>query len=136
MVKIIMGLKGSGKTKQLIELVNAAVQQENGDVVCIEKGQKLMYDIPHAVRLIEASDYGFNGYEFLKGFVSGLHAENYDVTHVFVDSLLKIIDRPLDMKTEDFVDWCEAFSERERVKFTITISADESLATDGIKKYF
>ncbi|MEL4105306.1 hypothetical protein AAFA46_00480 [Oscillospiraceae bacterium WX1] len=136
MVKIIMGVKGSGKTKQLIDLVNKAVNEENGDVVCIEKGQKLTYDIPHAARLIEASEYGFTSYDFLKGFISGLHAENYDITHVFIDSLLKILDLTVDAKTEDFIDWCEAFSERANVKFTITISAETSLATEGIRKFF
>jgi hypothetical protein len=136
MVKIIMGLKGCGKTKQLIDLVKAAVSEEDGEIVVIEKGQKLRYDIPHSARLIQASDYSFNGYEFLKGFISGLHAENYDITHVFIDSLLKIIDQPVDLKTEEFVDWCESFSERENIKFTITISADAALATEGIKKYF
>ncbi|UOO38182.1 hypothetical protein IZU99_02685 [Oscillospiraceae bacterium CM] len=136
MVKIIMGVKGSGKTKQLIDLVNKAVNEENGDVVCIEKGQKLTYDIPHAARLIEASEYGFTSYDFLKGFISGLHAENYDITHVFIDSLLKILDQAVDAKTEDFIDWCEAFSERANVKFTITISAETSLATEGIRKFF
>jgi hypothetical protein len=136
MVKIIMGLKGSGKTKQLIDLVHTAVKEENGEVVCIEKGQKLRYDIPHAVRLIEASDYSFSNYEFLKGFISGLYAANYDITHIFIDSALKIIDQQVDHKTEDFLNWCESFSEREKIKFTITISADASLATDGIKKYF
>jgi hypothetical protein len=136
MVKIIMGLKGSGKTKQLIDLVTTAVNHENGAVVCIEKGQKLIYDIPHTVRLVEASHYSFTSYDFLKGFISGLHAGNYDITHVFIDSLLKIIDQPLDTGAEDFVDWCERFSERENIKFTITISADAALATEGIKKYF
>ncbi len=136
MVKIIMGAKGSGKTKQLIDLINTAVKEESGEVVCIEKGQKLTYDIPHAARLIEASDYGFCSYDYLKGFISGLHAENYDITHVFIDSLLKIIDQPIDIKTEDFIDWCEALSERKNIKFTITISADALLATEGIKKYF
>jgi hypothetical protein len=136
MVKIIMGLKGSGKTKQLIDLVHTAVKEENGEVVCIEKGQKLRYDIPYAARLIEASDYGFNNYDFLKGFISGLHAENRDVTHIFIDSLLKIIDQPVDIKTENFIDWCESMSERENIKFTITVSADATLATDGLKKYF
>ena len=136
MVKIIMGLKGSGKTKQLIDLVSSAVKEEDGEVVVIEKGQKLIYDIPHSARLIEASDYGFNSYEFLKGFISGLRAENYDITHVFIDSLLKIIGQSIDVKTEEFVDWCESFSERENVKFTITISAEASLATEGLKKYF
>ena len=136
MVKIIMGLKGSGKTKQLIDLVHKAVREESGEIICIEKGQKLRYDIPRTVRLIEASDYNFNGYEFLKGFLSGLYAANYDITHVFIDSALKIINQPVDHKTEDFLDWCESFSEREDIKFTITISADATLATDGIKKYF
>ena len=136
MVKIIMGLKGSGKTKQLIDLVHTAVKEEHGEVLCIENGQKLIYDIPHSVRLISASEYSFSGYDFLKGFLSGLHAGNYDITHVFMDSLLKIINQPVDNKTEDFIDWCETFSERNNIKFTITLSADSALATEGIKKYF
>jgi hypothetical protein len=136
MVKIIMGLKGSGKTKQLIDLVAKAVNQEHGVVVCIERGQKLIHQIPHEARLIEASGYGFAGYDFLKGFISGVYAQNYDVTHIFIDSLLKIIGQPLDAKTEDFADWCERFSERNGIKFTITISADAALATEGIRKYF
>ena len=131
-----MGLKGSGKTKQLIELVNKAVEEEHGDVVCIEKGSKLTYDIPYQVRLIEASMYGFDGYDFLKGFISGLHSANYDITHIFFDSVLRIIGEDVDSRTEDFLDWCERFSERENVKFTITISADLALATDRIQKYF
>ncbi len=136
MVKIIMGLKGSGKTKQLIDLVHTAVKEEHGGVVCIEKEQNLIYDIPHDARLISASDYGFTNYDFLKGFISGLHAGNYDITHVFIDSLTRIVDQPVDSSTESFVDWCESFSERNNIKFTITISADASLATEGIKKYF
>ena len=136
MVKIIMGLKGSGKTKQLIDLVHRAIEEEHGDVVCIEKGAKLTYDIPHKVRLIEASQYAFDGYDFFKGFISGLHSANYDITHIFIDSLLRIIGVGVDERAEDFFDWCEEFSKREHVRFTITISADISLATDRIKNYF
>jgi len=136
MVKIIMGVKGSGKTKQLIELVKAAVDEERGDVVCIEHGSTLTYDIPYSVRLVFANEYGFTNYDYLKGFISGLHAGNYDITHIFVDSLFKIIKETLDDRVEEFLDWCEAFSEREKVKFTMTISADSALATEGIKKYF
>ena len=136
MVKVIMGLKGSGKTKHLIELVKAAVDEEHGDVVVIEKEPKLTYDIPYTARLIEARQYGINGYDFLKGFISGLHAGNYDITHIFIDSLTKIVEEGVDARVEDFLDWCESFSEREKVKFTFTISADINLATEGIKKYF
>ena len=131
-----MGLKGSGKTKQLIDLVHKAIHEEAGDVVCIEKGAKLTYDIPHKVRLIEASQYEFFGYYFLQGFISGLHSANYDITHIFLDSPLKIIGAEVDSKAEDFFDWCEDFSIRENVKFTMTVSADLSLATDRIKRYF
>jgi len=136
LVRIIMGLKGSGKTKQLIELVHKAIDEEHGDVVCIERGPKLTYDIPHKVRLIDASMYEFRGYDFLRGFISGLHSANYDITHIFIDSVLRIIGEKLDERTEEFFKWCENFSNREHVKFTITVSADINQATDGIKKYF
>lgn len=82
MVKLIMGLKGSGKTKRLVELVREAVAMENGDVVCIEKEKKLTYDIPYQARLIEAGSYDIGSYEFIKGFICGLHSGNYDITHV------------------------------------------------------
>ncbi|MEG1464860.1 MAG: hypothetical protein RSC11_08200, partial [Mucinivorans sp.] len=87
MVKVIMGLKGSGKTKQMIDLINTAVASEHGNVVCIERGPKLTYDIHYKIRLVEASQYDLTSFDTLKGFVSGLYAGNYDITHVFIDSL-------------------------------------------------
>jgi hypothetical protein len=131
-----MGLKGSGKTKNLIELIRKASEEEHGDIVCIEKGEKLRFDIPYTVRLVEASQYDFDGYDYLKGFVSGLYSANYDITHIFIDSVLKIIGCDYDEKLEDFLTWCEKFAERENVKFTITISVDVILATDGVKRFF
>ena len=131
-----MGLKGSGKTKQLIELVNKACEDEQGDVVCIEKKAKLRYDIPHKVRLIDASQVGFGGYDFLKGYICGLYSANYDITHIFIDSVLRIIDADVDECLDDFINWCEQFSKRESVKFTITISEDISRASECVKKYF
>ena len=131
-----MGLKGSGKTAQLTELVRKALEEENGDIVVVEKGNRLTYDIPHKVRLIDASQYGFNGYDFLKGFISGLHSANYDLTHIFIDSILRIIDVSYDDKTDDFFVWCESFSDRENVKFTFTVSAEVTHATDRAKKFF
>ena len=136
MVKLIMGVKGSGKTKKLIDLVNKAIDEERGDIVCIERSAKLIYDIPHKVRLIDASQYEFEGYYFLKGFISGLHSANYDITHIFIDSVLAMINRELDEDAEEFFEWCEAFGTKEHVKFTIMISADINLATERIKKYF
>ena len=137
MVRVIMGVKGTGKTKQMIEMINSAVHSENGNVVCIERGPKLTYDIHYKIRLVEASHYDMSGYEFLKGFIGGLYAGNYDITHVFIDSLTKIVGvKDLDHTTEEFLDWLSSFSEKNNIKFTVTISADASLATEGVKKYF
>ena len=136
MVRIIMGLKGSGKTKQLIELVGKACEEEQGNVVCIEKKSKLRYDIPHKVRLIDASQVGFNGYDFLKGYISGLHSGNYDITHIFIDSVLMIIGEQVDVRLDEFAQWCDDFSKRENVKFTITVSADVAIASETLKRYF
>ena len=137
MVRVIMGVKGTGKTKQMIELINTAVQSEHGNVVCIERGPKLTYDINYKIRLVEASHYDMKDYEFLKGFVSGLYAGNYDITHIFIDSLTKIVpSEATDLAVEDFLDWLNDFGEDNNIKFTVTISAYSSLASDGVKKYF
>ena len=74
MVKVIIGLKGSGKTKQLIDSINTAIKTESGSMVCIEKGSALTFDIDYRVRLIDAREYSESGYAFLRGMVSGLHA--------------------------------------------------------------
>jgi len=137
MVKVIMGLKGSGKTKQLIDLVSRALDVENGTVVCIEKDQKLTFDLPSGVRLITAGDYAISGPDFLKGFISGLYASNYDITHIFIDSLYKIARFAGDVEAvERFLDWLDVFGTANSIRFTVTISADVNGATDAIKKYF
>ena len=137
MVRVIMGAKGSGKTKQMVELINYAAENEIGSVVCVELGRKMMFDVSRSVRLVEASEFAFQNYDFLKGFVSGLYASNYDLTHVFIDSLCKIVPSdPVDPEVEAFLAWLDKFSERNNVKFTITISADIALATDAMKAYF
>ena len=136
MVRVIMGKKGSGKTKQVIEMINAAVQTENGNVVCIEKGEKLTFDIHYQIRLVEASEYDIASFTALKGFICGLYAGNYDITHIFIDSVTKITGNDNTAETENFLDWLNAFSEKHGIKFTVTISDDVSLASDGIKKYF
>lgn len=137
MVRVIMGVKGTGKTKQMIELINTAVQNEHGNVVCIERGPKLTYDINYQIRLVEASHYELKNYDTLKGFISGLYAGNFDITHMFIDSLTKIVPSEADApEVSIFLDWLNKFGESNGIKFTVTISADSSLATDDMKKYF
>ena len=136
MVKLIMGLSGSGKTKTLIDLVRAAIDTETGDVVCIEKSKHLTYDIPSRARLIRADDYGVKGNTMLYGFLSGLHAGNYDITHFFIDDLNKMLDDRSNEALEKFLADLTRFSQRENTDFTITINADPEKASEELKKYF
>ena len=138
MVQLIMGLKGSGKTKRLVEMVATAVREESGSVVCIEKDKKLTYDIPYQARLIYACDYAYamGSYDFFKGFLSGLHAGNYDITHVFVDNFTKMLSEVSEPQIAEFLAWLNNFGEKHNIKFTITISDEPDLAPEGIKQYF
>ncbi len=134
MIHVIMGLKGSGKTKKLIEAINTAVAEAHGDVVCIEYGQKLTYDIPHKVRLVDSKEYGICSPEMLKGFLSGLHAGNFDITNVFIDNLYKTIGQD-QAANEAFVDWAADFAKENNMEITMTISSDPEAASEGMKKY-
>ena len=135
MVSIIMGLKGSGKTKKLVELVREAVNEETGDVVCIEKERKLTYDIPYQARLIDAGVYDIGSYEFLKGLICGVHAGNYDITHFFVDNFYKLVnDKSVDTLVS-FLTWLDAFSNADNISFVISISADPAEMPESVTKY-
>lgn len=134
MVKVIMGAQGSGKTKDLIASINESVKNENGSVVCIEKGHTLRYDINYRVRLIDSDDYSINNLPFLQGFISGLHAGNFDISHIFIDSLYKILGSDKD-KSAEFCAWCEEFAAKNDLRFTITVSDDPNTVGEGMKKY-
>lgn len=137
MVKVIMDHQGTGKTKNLVNMVNEAVENARGDIVCIERKAELTYDISHKVRLVQASRVGgFGSIDFFKGFISGLCEGNHDITQIFIDGLTKFIDNFTTRELESFLDWCEVLGERERIKFTISISQNAELATPEIKKYF
>ena len=138
MIHVIMGLKGSGKTKKLIDAINGAVAEANGDVVCIEYGRKLTYDLSYKVRLVDSKEYGICSSEMLKGFLSGLHAGNFDITHVFVDNLYRAINKPMDADSsacDEFLAWAATFAEINNMNLTFTISEDPANASEEMKKY-
>lgn len=135
MVRLITGDKGSGKTKKLIELINAAASSEAGNVVCIEAKQAMTFDIHYHVRLIVAGDYEIASYEAMRGFISGLYAGNYDISHIFIDNLFKIVGGKSDHEAERFLDWLERFSAAHGVRFTVSASVDTNGVTDGMQKY-
>ena len=138
MIHIIMGLKGSGKTKKMLDDLHQTVENATGDVVCIEHGKTLTYDVNHRVRLVDAKEYGINNAELLKGFLSGLHAGNFDITHVYVDNLYKTISKPMDADNtfcDEFLAWAAKFAEVNNMELTFTVSEDPEQASAEMKKY-
>lgn len=123
MIQLIIGKKGSGKTKKLIDLVNAATESSKGNVVCVEKGDTLTYNITHKARLIDAESYGINGYSELYALLCGIQSANHDVTDIFVDATLRLGNRDYN-ELASFLDRLSAVAEDSNTKFTFTISCE------------
>ena len=121
MIKIIIGKKGSGKTKLLVDMVNKATEASHGNVVCIEKGDTLTYSVTHKARLIDADAFGISGYGEYYGMVAGIKSGNHDVTHIFGDATLRIGTRNYD----ELVSFFERIAKIEDVEFIFTVSADK-----------
>lgn len=134
MIHLIMGLKGSGKTKKLVDSINEAIATSKGSIVCIEYGKDLTYGISHKVRLVDSKEYGISNADMLKGFVSGLHAGNYDITHVYVDNLYKTIGND-QSAGESFILWAAEFAKANDMEITISVSQDPAQASQTVKAF-
>lgn len=134
MLKLIIGKKGSGKTKTLISMVDEALAMTKGDVVCIEKGDKLKFDIKYQCRLIDTEAYLINDGQALYGFIAGILASNHDVTDLFIDSALKICGNDAE-SFEYFLKELESLLKNNPINCTITSSLAVEDATETVKKY-
>lgn len=134
MVKIIIGRKGSGKTKKLVDFVNAAAEKSNGSVVCIEKGDTLKFSITHKARLIDAEHYGISGFDAYFGMICGILAGNYDVTDLFGDATLRIGSRNY-AELEEFLKKVSALAEEANANVLFTVSADAEELPAGVLAY-
>jgi hypothetical protein len=134
MVKLIIGVKGTGKTKALISMVNEAAEKTNGTVVCIEKGVGLRFDVKHSVRLINTNEYLVFDAEALFGFVAGILASNHDVTDLFIDGALKIANNDM-AGFETFLKGLDELSNKLGVNVILTSSIPVEEASDLVKKY-
>ena len=134
MLKLIIGVKGTGKTKTLINMVNTAIDNSKGDVVCIEKGVKLRYDVKYQARLINTDEYFINDAQSLYGFLAGIFASNHDVTDLFIDSAYKICNNNA-AEFDVFVEEVNKLSEKVEVNVVMTSSIPTEEATEAVKKY-
>ncbi len=135
MIKFTIGLKGTGKTKKLIDAVNAAIKEEKGNVVCITEGNRLMHDIDRDVRMINTDNFDVKNFDMFTGLLYGIMAQNFDVTHIFIDSLFKSVPGEKIENIDALTDSLEKLEEKFGVSFTVMVSIDEAEATDKMKKY-
>ena len=124
MINLIPGKKGTGKTKILVDSIKKAAENATGNVVCIERGMQLTYDLPHNVRLGDAEEYGINSFDSFYGFVAGLMAGNYDIQEVFVDGILKIGGRDYDA-LGNMLEKVAVLTKDVNVTFTVSADVDE-----------
>ena len=133
MIKLIVGTKGSGKTKTMIDLINEATKTATGNVVVIEKSMQLTTSINHAARLVDVDEYKINGAEMLYGFLAGVLAGNYDITEMFIDGILKVCGHDLEAAGR-VLNAINAIA-GDSVNVTVTVSADVNSLPESIKKF-
>ena len=133
MIKLIVGTKGSGKTKTMIDLINEATKTATGNVVVIEKSMQMTTSINHAARLVDVDEYKINGAEMLYGFVAGVLAGNYDITEMFIDGILKVCGHDLEAAGR-VLNAINAIA-GDSVNVTVTVSADVNSLPESIKKF-
>ncbi len=134
MLKLIIGIKGTGKTKTLISMVNEAVDASHGDVVCVEKGTKLRFDVKYQARLINVDDYYIDDAHSLFGFIAGILASNHDVTELFVDSALKICNNNV-AEFEELVTKVSKLSDNAGTRILFTVSMPLEEASETLRQY-
>ena len=132
MIKLIVGNKGTGKTKVMVDMINENLPQVNGNIVCIEKGMQLTHNIPTSVRLIDVDEFKIKGCKRFYGFFAGVCASNYDIELIYVDGILKVLEHDM----EDFGDLLAKIEPLTADKLVVfTVSADAEELPEEVKKY-
>lgn len=135
MIKVHIGLKGSGKTPKMIQAVNTAIDVEKGNVICITDGNRLNHDINRKARLINTENFDIKNLDVFTGMLCGIIAQDYDVTHIFIDSIFKSVPSASIEDLDTFVTVLEKLEEKFDVSFTMMVSAEEAAAGPALKKY-
>ena len=132
MIKLIVGNKGTGKTKVMVDMINENLPQVKGNIVCIEKGMQLTHNIPTSVRLIDVDEYKIKGCKRFYGFFAGVCASNYDIEQIYVDGILKVLEHDME-DFEELIEKIAPLTEDKVVVFTVSCDAEE--LPEGLKKY-
>ena len=139
MIRVILGGKGSGKTKRLIDMTNEALKSEHGNIIFIDDDKRYMYDLRHEIRFVDASEYPVaykcKASEFL-AFICGMLSADFDLSLIAVDAFKKLVKTPLDdIEMENFFEKLERMSETHHCNFVLSISSPEDEVPEFIRKY-
>ena len=134
MIRIILDKEGTGKTKRLIDLANRAALEDGGDIVYIDDNNHHMYELDHKIRFVDTSEFVINDFCVFHGFICGIISENFDISQIFIDDILKIVKDATD-SLEDFLKNIEDLSKKFNITFTLTLNGDPSAAPQFIKDY-
>ena len=132
MVQLIVGNKGKGKTKHLLEKVNLQVKETKGNIVYLDKSTKHMYELNNKVRLIDVSQYMITNHDEFVGFICGIVSQDHDLEQMFLDSFLKIAC----LENEDItpvIEKLEKISQNYGIDFVLSVSMDESVLPEALK---
>ena len=132
MIKLIVGNKGTGKTKVMVDMINENLAKVKGNIVCIEKGMQLTHNVPASVRLIDVDEYKIKGCKRFYGFFAGVCASNYDIEQIYVDGILKVLEHDME-DFEELVEKILPLTEDKTVVFTVSCDMEE--LPEGLKKY-
>lgn len=133
MVQLIVGKKGKGKTKQLLDKVNSEIKDIAGNIVYLDKSTKHMYELNNKVRLIDVSQYQMeNSSEFI-GFICGIISQDHDLQQMYLDSFLKIACLE-GADIEPALDKLERVSDTFNVSFVVSVSLDEEELPQSLKE--
>jgi len=135
MIKVIAGEKGTGKTAQLVDQINEQASNEQSNIVCIEKGNRLDRLLKYKIRLIDISEYPTSGFNELLSFIAGISAKDYDLTHVYIDSIFKVSQSDDLSELELFLNKLDKFLAGTPIEVSIILSTDLKSLPDGVKKY-
>ncbi len=139
MIQVILGDKGSGKTKRLIDLTNEALKQEHGNIIFIDDDKRYMYDLRHEIRFVDASEYPAAhkcaAHEFL-AFLSGMMSADFDLSLVAIDAFKKLVKTELDSEEmSDFFAQLEVLSTAHQCNFVFSINCATEEAPEYLRKY-
>lgn len=135
MVKVIVGKKGSGKTARLVDDLNMKAMSDATNVVCIEAGRRLDRLVKYQIRLVDIKEYPVHGYRELLSFIAGISAKDYDITHLYIDSIYKVSGDSDPDQLAKFLDDLEQFAQKDKFHVLIILSADPDDLPDRVRHY-